>query len=57
MSHIIKSAVRSIRVTLVLSLLAQAGIAFAGYDPNCPMSTTRIGDVEIAYSVVGDAGA
>ena len=57
MSHIIKSAVRSIRVTLVLSLLAQAGIAFAGYDPNGPMSTTRNGDVEIAYSVVGDAGA
>ena len=57
MSHVITSTERSIRAVLFLCLLAQAAGAFAGFDPNGPMSTTRNGNVEIAYTVVGEPEA
>ena len=57
MSHIFRNTAYSIRVALVLCLFAQLGTAQASYDPNAPMSTTRNGDVDIAYSVVGDEQA
>ena len=57
MSDAITNTARSIRVFFVCCLLAHAGGAFAGYDPNAPMSTTRNGSVEIAYTVVGDPDA
>jgi pimeloyl-ACP methyl ester carboxylesterase len=57
MAHNIKRIVCTIRLALALGLIVQTGNALAGYDPNAPMSTTRNGDIDIAYSVVGDKQA